>query len=432
MNGAANTQVVLVEDDADLADAVSLALRIEGFDIQWFGAAADALQHLDDSFDGVVVCDVRLPGMDGIEFFDALAECDPDIPVIFTTGHGDVPMAVAMLKKGAFDFFTKPYSTQEVSRSIERAMEKRRLVLENRRLRAALSRRDAVGVTGTSAAASVLRKSIETIAEADIDAIIAGESGTGKSYCARLIHDLGPRASRPFITLDAGLTAHKDAELILFGRDPAVGLSRTGLIERANGGTLFVDRPGKMKKSIRSRLISALETRTVLPLGAERARRLDFRVIIASDNGTSPGLKGGLGAIMVPLPPLRERREDIGDIFRAFVREEEATIGRQAGPIGEREWRHIQTHDWPGNLHELRTFARSFTLDLNPLTAIQAAPPAKRPLPQIVADFEKSVLEEALKKAAGKVSDAAQNLQVSRKTLYDKLTRYSLNPRDYR
>ena len=434
MSAPAATRVVLIEDDAVLGEAVTQALRLERFDVAHFDDARVALRELPPEFDGVIVSDIRLPGLDGIEFFELVRKIDPEVPVIFTTGHGDVPMAVDMLKKGAADFFTKPYAIEEVVRAIEAAAEKRALVLENRRLRSELSNRDTAGITGSSPAAETLRTVIAAVAEADIDAVLEGASGTGKTYCARLLHDLGPRASRPFVTLDSGLVAHRDAELILFGREPGAGLSRTGLIERANGGTLFLDHLAEMDRHIRSRLISILETRTILPLGGERARKLDFRVIVATGPAADgePGFESRLGAVRISLPPLTARREDIGEIFRRFVGEFERDTGKPAGPIGESEWRHLQTHDWPGNLHELRAFARAFTLGLPSLNQAHTAPTADRALRQIVADFEQTVIEEALRKARGNANAAADNLQIPRKTLYDKLSRYQLRPRDFR
>lgn len=432
-------RVVIIEDDPALGEALVQALRLEGFDTSLFTDARVAIRLFGPEFDGVIISDVRLPGLDGIEFFDLLREIDPDIPVVFTTGHGDVPMAVDLLKKGAADFFTKPYSTPEIVRSIQTGAEKRGLLLENRRLRSALSQRGKSDIVGSSPAAETLRNVITAVAEADIDAILEGESGTGKTYCARMLHDLGPRASRPFVMIDSGLVAHRDAELVLFGRDPAAGLSRTGLIERANGGTLFLDDVGQMEGAIRSRLVSTLETRTILPLGAERSRKLDFRVIVAiggntaaGNAGFAPGFESRLGAVHISLPPLKARRDDIAEIFRRFVAEMENSTGKPAGAMSAAEWQYIQTHDWPGNLHELKAFARTFTLGLASYDAAPVTRSADGSLQQIVADFEKSVLEEELRKSAGNVSVLADRLQIPRKTLYDKFARYNLRPRDFR
>lgn len=439
MKAGSTTRIVLIEDDPALGEAVTQALRLARFDVTLFNDARNAIPELGPEFDGVVISDVRLPGLDGIKFFDLVRKVDRDIPVIFTTGHGDVQMAVDLLKKGAADFFTKPYAIAEVERAIALAAEKRSLLLENRRLRSALSNRDKTGIIGSSQAAETLRSVIAAVAEADIDAVFEGASGTGKTYCARMLHDLSPRASRAFVTIDQGLAAHRDAELILFGREPGVGLSRMGLIERASGGTLFLDDIAEMEGKVRSRLISTLDTRTILPMGAQRARKLDFRIIvatggnaIASDDGLAPSLESRLGAVRISLPRLNTRREDIGEIFRRFVGELEGTTGRQAGPIGEAEWRHIQTHDWPGNLHELRAFARAFTFGLSSFGLAPAAEPTDRSLHLIVADFERSVLEEALKNAHGSAITAAKNLKIPRKTFYDKLSRYKLRSRDFR
>ena len=432
-------KVVVVEDDPALGEALAQALRLEGIDAALFNDARTAMRLMGPAFDGVIVSDVRLPGLDGIEFFELVRKSDPDIPVIFTTGHGDVAMAVDMLKKGAADFFTKPYSISEILRAIQTAAEKRSLVLENRRLRSALSDRGKVGVIGSSPAAETLRNVLTAVAEADIDAVLVGETGTGKTYAARLLHDLSPRASRPFITIDPGLVAHHDAELVLFGRDPGTGLSRTGLIERANGGTLFLDDVGEMEGAIRSRLVSILETRTVLPLGAERARKLDFRVIVATSGSSAagnsmltPSFESRLGAVRISLPPLKDRRDDIAELFRRFIAELEVSTSKSAAPMGADEWRHIQTHDWPGNLHELRAYARAFILGIVESRTVAHDESAFRSLQTIVADFEKSVLEEALRMNGGNVSILAERLQIPRKTLYDKFSRYELRPRDFR
>lgn len=439
MMGVAAIKVVVVEDDPALGEALVQALRLENLETTLFTDARTAMRLIGPAFDGVIVSDVRLPGLDGIEFFELVRKSDPDIPVIFTTGHGDVAMAVDMLKKGAADFFTKPYSVPDILRSIKTAAEKRSLVLENRRLRSALSDRGKIGVTGSSPAAETLRNVLAAVAEADIDAVLVGESGTGKTYAARLLHDLSPRASRPFVTIDRGLVAHLDAELVLFGRDPGTGLSRTGLIERANGGTLFLDDVGEMEGAIRSRLVSVLETRTILPLGAERARKLDFRVIVATNGNAKAGnamlahgFESRLGAVRISLPPLRARRDDIAEIFRQFVAELEVSTNKPAAPMSAAEWRHIQTHNWPGNLHELRAFARAFMLGLASPGSAAPEEASTGSLQDIVADFEKSVLEEALRTNGGNVSALAQRLQIPRKTLYDKFSRYDLRPRDYR
>lgn len=437
-------QVALVEDDPPLREATTQALVLEGAEVTAFPDARAALAWLDADYPGVVVSDVRMPGIDGIAFFAALRDVDPDLPVILTTGHGDVAMAVAALKNGAADFLTKPYSSADLIRAVRSAAERRTLALENRALREAAGRSAEGAIPGSSAAAQRLRSVIEGVARSEIDVVLTGPAGTGKSHAARLIHDCSPRRSRPFVTVDAGVLAHEDAELLLFGRDPSAGpgagLSRTGLIERANGGTLFLDEVAAADAVLTARLLSLVETRQVMPIGAMRARPLNIRIIIArltEDPGAGEGnarapLWHRLGAVQIAFPPLSERREDVPEIFRLFVARHARETGVPAPTIGAAEWRHVQTHDWPGNLHELSGFARAFVLGLSDLGAPAAGLAAQRPLHRIVADFERAVLEDALRQCCGDIAALQAMLQTPRKTIYDKLARYDLKPARFR
>ena len=430
--------IAFVEDDEALGRATTQALRLSGANVELFRDALTALNSINAEFPGVVVSDVRLPGMDGLALFDNLRKIDEEIPVIFTTGHGDVTMAVEAMKNGAADFFTKPYSIADLMRSVELAAQKRSLVLENRRLHDALKERAKDQIIGTSAAAEQLRNVMTAVAGSEIDVVLEGELGTGKTHIARLIHDLSARRDRPFITIDAGVLAHEDAELLLFGREPSAGLSRTGMIERANGGTLFLDQVEAASGGLLTRLMSALDTRSILPAGADRSRKLNIRIIAASliDQTAQPlsasmhPLIHRLGAVRIVLPPLSARREDIADFFRHFVARHERDLGIRPRKIGDHEWRRIQIHNWPGNLRELSNFAKAFVLGLEGFgtTEVQSG----RSLQGIVAGFERALLEDALREANGQVAQVQATLRTPRKTLYDKFAKYDIKPRDYR
>lgn len=435
-------RVALVEDDPPLRDATMQTLALEGAEVVAFPDAHAALAWLDADFPGVVVSDVRMPGIDGIEFFARLREIDPDLPVILTTGHGDVAMAVAALKNGAADFLTKPYASADLIRAVRTASERRALALENRRLREEAGRSVGLSIPGTSAAAQRLRSVIEGVARSEIDAVLTGPAGTGKSHGARLIHDLSPRRSRPFVVADAGVLAHEDAELLLFGRDPGAGqlgagLSRTGLIERANGGTLFLDEITAASSMLAARLASLMEKREVWPIGASKARRLNIRIVIAGldahprDGGGDP-LWHRLSAVQIAFPPLAERREDVPEIFRQFVAAHARETGLPAPPIGETQWRHIQSHNWPGNLRELSGYARALVLGLSDIDTASTSLVGQRPLHQIIADFERTVLEDALRQCRGDIVKLQAMLQTPRKTIYDKLAKYDLKPSRFR
>lgn len=437
--------VALVEDEPPLREATMQMLGLEGAEVTAFADARAALAWLTADYPGVVVSDVRMPGIDGIAFFAALRAIDPDLPVILTTGHGDIAMAVAAMKNGAADFLTKPYASTDLIRAVRAAADRRALALENRRLRDEAGRSADGAIPGTSPAAVRLRSVIDGVARSEIDVVLTGPAGTGKSHAARAIHDLSPRRARPFVAVDAGVLVHEDAELLLFGRDPAAGhpgggLSRTGLIERANGGTLFLDEIEAAPAVLTARLLSLIEKRAVLPIGAARARGLNIRIIIArlagkagdaGEMGRDP-LWHRLGAVQIAFPALSDRREDVPDIFRRFLARHARDLDLAAPEIGPEHWRHVQTHDWPGNLHELSGYARAVVLGLADGAPGVPAAGEERPLHQIVADFERTVLDDALHRCRGDIAALQAMLQTPRKTLYDKLAKYDLKPARYR
>ncbi len=433
--------VFLIEDDEALGPAVAAALRLDGMEVSLFAEAEAALQALPDDFDGVVVSDVRLPGMDGLALFARLQARDAELPVIFTTGHGDVEMAVAAMKDGAVDFLTKPYSSAVLIRAIQGAAARRRLVLENRRLREALQRQAHEKFIGSSDFAVRLRSTVSAVAQAEVDLVIEGAGGTGKSFVAQLIHELGPRRNRPLVTIDAGVLTHPDAELLLFGREPgAGGLARSGLIERANGGTLLIDQIETAGTAMQARLQSVLETRSILPAGAERFRKLNLCVIATRSLQESASQQEPqrslfherLAAVRLMLVPLADRREDIAALFRHCLARHEAALGLPHRNVPDEMWHHLQSRDWPGNVRELDALARTWAIGLH--LPEQDLPVARepRPLHRTVAEFEQTVLENALRSVGGNVLELERLLDTPRKTLYDKLNRYGLRPKSFR
>ena len=434
--------VIFVEDDDALRTGASQALELEGVSVAAFADARAALEAIDPDFPGVVVSDVRLPGMDGIEFFERLTNLDDGMQVIFTTAHGDVDMAVNAMKNGAADFFPKPYSVSRLAHSIRRALEQRALTIENRKLRARLGEQSTGQMIGRSPASLRLERIVREVARTDADLLLQGDAGTGKSHLARQIHDLGTRADRPFVVIDAGIFANEEADLLLYGRDPSVALSRSGMVERANGGTLVLDSIEQVPARTSARLISLIDSRSFLALGAERPRPIDVRIIATTTGEKSAteatrsnvrGLLNRLSGITVALPPLNERREDIPEFFRLFVSEYEQSLGRRASAVSEAEWHHLITHDWPGNLRELQMFAQNFVLGLTQLTTVApAAVDSETGLRAMMANFERTVLEDALNRAGGDIGEVRRVLSVPRKTLYDRLARHNLRPADFR
>jgi two-component system C4-dicarboxylate transport response regulator DctD len=443
VTGANPIRVIFIEDDAPLREAVVQGLELEGLAVEAFETAAPALRRLSPQFDGVVVSDIRLPGMDGLELFDAIRAMDDELPVIFTTGHGDVAMAVEAMKKGAADFLTKPYSSAAILDAIHRAAGRRALVIENRRLRDALRSRTLPPLLGSSEPVERLKRLIAEVGKAEIDLLLTGESGTGKSFLARQIHELSPRHGRPFVTIGAETWAHQDAEMIIFGRDPGSALSRSGLVERANGGTLFLDDLETIPAPLQARMLGVVEQRRYMPIAAARPRQANLRIISAirslsavahQGEGVGRSLINRLNSVSLALPSLATRKEDVPEIFRHFVAEFEREFEAVARSLGELEWHHLLTHTWPGNLHELRAYARNHVLglhqDMHGSTA--AAPSFSGTLRDRLAAFERAILEEALRQTGGNIPKALRQLGLPRKTFYDKLAKHKLIARDYR
>ncbi|WP_229658172.1 sigma-54-dependent transcriptional regulator [Blastomonas marina] len=425
--------VYLVEDEAELARATQQALELEGATVRRFARADQAIDAIDGEFGGVVVSDIRLPGMDGLAFFAHLREIDDAIPVILVTGHGDVDMAVDALRKGAFDFLAKPFSSERLVASIAHAAAHRRLVLENRALRARYDRSEAI--PGVSPASERLRSLVAAVAKTDVDVVIRGPAGSGKSFIAGVLHELGPRRARPLVTIDAGTTLHPDAELLLFGRDPAAGLSHTGLIERARGGTLVLDEIDVADDSLRARLASFIEGRTIQPLGADRRRRVDLRIVeiaAAGSDGADPPWLHRSGPVEMQVPSLGERREDIAEFLSLFLARHERAFETESGPIGTNVLDFIHAHEWAGNLRELDAFAKRIVMGLGFEAGADVPEPASKGLRERVAAFERRLIEDALRETDGSVADTEALLKVPTKTLYDKLARHGIKPKQFR
>lgn len=439
-------EIVFVEDDDQLREANSQTLELAGMQVLPFAGAEPAAAHLTPDFEGVVVSDIRMPRMDGLELFSRILEIDPEIPVILITGHADVATAVSALRKGAFDFLTKPFAADHLVGTVRKALEVRRLVIENRRLRAALV--DESGdspLIGDSAVMVQLRETISQLALADIDVLVEGETGSGKELVATMLHRQGPRRSRPFIALNCGALPEEAAEAELFGHDigatSQVRGSRVGRIESSSHGTLFLDEVDSMSPSVQTRFLRVLEEREVLPLGADRPRQVDLRVVAAAKRDLLEAVSAGefrsdlyyrLNVVRLRIPPLRERREDVPQLFAHFVAGALSQVGKSSFRMSDSIRRHLVDHDWPGNVRELRNFAFTAVLGLFRKNDGGQATDPGIPLPQRIERFEASIIQEALEATGGSIRDTIERLKVPRKTLYDKLARYGIDPNRYR
>lgn len=437
--------LILVEDDDALRLATTQALELAGWEVLAFAEAEAALARITASYPGVVVTDIRMPRVDGLELLARVRAIDPDIPVILVTGHGDVPMAVAALRDGAFDFLTKPFATDHLAAAIRRALERRGLIMENRRLRAAAEQGEAEGpMLGGSDAVVRLRAAIRHLAQADLDVLVEGETGTGKELVATMLHRQGPRRDRPIVAVSCSALSADQADIELFGHAAdSVGhtrLSRTGQIAASSGGTLLLDDIDGMALALQAKLLRVLEEREVQPIGAARPQPVRLRVVATSKVDLGEAVANGafrsdlyyrLSLTRLRVPPLRERGDDIGLLFASLAQEAREQLGRRDWVPDALVDRWLLAHDWPGNVRELRNFTYKAVLGTERETQPDAAAPPSS-LPARMAAFEIAAIERALLDCGGSVQAAVGMLGIPRKTFYDKVERHGIDLKRFR
>ena len=443
-------RVVFVDDEEDVRRANRQSLELDGFAVETFDNAEAALVAIRAEPPGVLVTDVRLPGIDGRALFERVRTADADLPVILITGHGDISMAVAAMRGGAYDFLAKPYPAEALMASVRRALDHRRLVLENRRLRARLDAaiEEDPAFLGISPEIVALRRLVRDVASADVDVLVLGETGSGKEVVASALHRWSRRANKNFVAMNCGALPDSVVESELFGHEAGAFTGalkrRVGRIEHAQGGTLFLDEIESMPLALQVKLLRVLQERVVEPLGTNERRPVDMRVVSATKVDLGQEAAAGtfrddlfhrLNVVTIAIPPLRERREDIGLLFQHFLGRAAARFGREAPPVSAAMRDHLTRHTWPGNVRELDHFAERCALGL-PGQGLAPAGAAEAPgaltLSEQVERFERGLIREELIMAGGDVRQAAESLGVPRKTLYDKIARYGLAPTDFR
>jgi two-component system C4-dicarboxylate transport response regulator DctD len=435
--------VRLVDDDEDLRLAQVQTLRIAGFAVESFASAAEALEGMTADYPGVVLSDVRMPGMDGLELFDRLHGIDPELPVILLTGHADVPMAVSALKQGAYDFLSKPIGADALLAAVGRACQSRALVMENRALRR-LARDEAAQdspLIGQSAVMAHLRDSIDRLAQAGGDLWLTGPGGSGKTTVARLIHRQSPRRARAFVHVPCATLDEARFEAEFLGTEAQGRAPRSaGLLEKAHRGTLYLDEIDSLNPALQARILAVIEAGELWPAGAAAPRALDLRVIASTRDDPERLVRDGrlrgdlyyrLSGVVLALPPLVERREDIPELFRHFLLDACRRLDLPAQPVTPLVKARLAGHDWPGNLRELRQFAESHALGLSPFDGADEAAP-DRGLADLVAEYEAGLIREALRLSGGHAGRAMERLRLPRKTFYDKLTRHGIKPAEFR
>lgn len=441
-------QVLLVEDDPDVRLGCEQALQLEDIPVSGVDSAEAALRRISPDFAGVVVSDIRLPGMDGMALLRELRALDPDLPVVLITGHGDVTLAVQAMKAGAHDFIEKPFSPDHLVEVARRALDKRRLTLELRQLKAQLASRDQLEarLIGRSQAMARVRQLVADLGNSAADILIHGETGTGKELVARCLHEASPRSKGHFVAINCGGLPDTLFDSEMFGNEAGAftgaGKRRIGKLEHASGGTLFLDEIESMPMAMQIKLLRVLQERVLERLGSNTLIPIDCRVVAATKVDLLDLCKQGkfredlyyrLSIATVDLPPLRERREDVPLLFEHFLMLSAARHQLPVPELAPGQLQQLLGYHWPGNVRELRNVAERAVLGIAASAAPFAAkagegaePAPVQALAAAVDAFERTLIAEALRQHGGNLTRTAEALRVPKTTLHDKIRRHGL------
>jgi two-component system, NtrC family, response regulator HydG len=462
-------QVLIIDDHDSMREGLELLLRKRGHRTLSASGGREGLRILDENGADVVITDLKMSHVDGIDVLRRVKEVHPDTDVLLITGYGTIEKAVEAMKLGAADFITKPFSSEEFAVKIERLIQERgersRLRKENLALRVENQalREGADGrygeIVGESAPMSGLFQWIERVSRSESTVMIYGESGTGKELVARAIHARSPRMNGPFVRVNCGALAEGLLDSELFGHErgafTGAERKRRGRFELAHGGTLFLDEIATISPATQVRLLRVLQERELERVGGEETIPVDVRIIAATNTPAERLLNGDgfredlfyrLHVVPITLPPLRERMHDIPLLVRHFVEKLRARTGSPVTSVSDEALARLRTHNWPGNVRELENMIeRALVLADGPLLREEDLPPfnhgetrggyAEQPalpsggmdLTRVVEGMEEKLLREALEQAQGVKAEAARLLGLKPSALYYKLEKYGID-----
>ncbi|MEH3145225.1 MAG: sigma-54 dependent transcriptional regulator [Methylobacterium frigidaeris] len=446
---ASATRVLFVDDEEAVREALHQWLTLAGYEVSTFASPEAALAEVDDRFPGILVSDVRMPRMDGLEVLERALARDRDLPVLLVTGHGDVPMAVEAMRRGAYDFIEKPFAPERLADAIGRACEKRGLTLRIRSLHATTDARGIEGrLIGTSRAMESLRREVLDLAATPVNVVVNGETGSGKELVAQCLHAFSDRRDARFVAVNCGAIPDTMVESELFGYEAGAFTGavkrRIGRLEHAHRGTLFLDEIEAMPLSGQVKLLRVLQERSLERLGSNDAVAADLRTLCASKVDLRAEATAGqfradlyyrLGVAELRIPPLRERREDVPLLFEHFASRAAEAHGRTMRPLSARFIQDLIERPWPGNVRELRNAAERYAFGLDrhdeAPRAHGTAEDGVQPLAARVEAYERNVIRQALHRAQGNIAEAMRLLDLPRRTLNEKMQRHGLNRGDF-
>ena len=435
---SAAIDIILIDDDVSVLDACREVLELEGFKVAAHSSVARSLVDLRADSEAIIVSDVRMPHQDGFDLIAAVGAIDREIPIVLMSGHGDIPMALRAMREGAWDFLEKPADPLHLIETARRALEHRRLLIENRRLRLSIAADGwEARLIGHSAPMVTLRERLKRIAGAATDILILGETGTGKEVTARALHDFSGRKGR-FVAVNCGAIPETMLESELFGHEAGAFTGardrRVGKVEHADGGTLFLDEIESMPMSAQVRLLRVLQERVIERLGSNDEVPVDLQVVAATKADLHHLARQGkfredmayrLDMVRVELPPLSARRGDMALLFRHFLDLASRRQGRAAPNVDATFLADLDRRSWPGNVRELRNVAERYVLGLEDAPAGIGAGEGET-LEARMDRVERAILVDSLAEHDGRIGATAEALGISRKTLYLKMRKHGL------
>lgn len=446
--------VLLVDDEALIRQSTEQWLKMAHFDVISCDSAEQAMTMLDDQFPGIIVTDVRMPGMDGLDLMESARQLIPELPVILVTGHGDVDMAIKAMRSGAYDFIEKPFVPERLVETIHRACEKRQLMLENIRLQQSFSSQSGIDsrIIGISPSIQRLKRDLLKSAAQDTNVIIYGETGSGKELVAQCLHEYSGRSEHNFVPINCGAIPDSLIESELFGHEPGAFTGavkkRIGKFEYADNGTLFLDEIESMPANLQVKILRALQEGLIERLGGNKQISVNLRIVAASkadlrtEEGFREDLYYRLNVSYLRLPPLRERQEDIPLLFEHYARQAASQHERDLRRITDQDIRNMQQYSWPGNVRELKNAAVRYALDGGLSVADTVFPRESEiendypvaeslSLAAQVANFERDLICRALKQHQGNIKAIMDQLDLPRRTLNQKMVKYDINRSEY-
>ncbi len=451
----ASERILIVDDEDGMRRLLSRVLTREGYETSAVGSGAEALRLVASERFDLVVTDIKMPEMDGLQLLAELKEYEPSLPIIVITAYGTIENAVQALRSGAYDYIAKPFENDEIKLTVAKAFERERLLAENRYLHAELEGRyDFSGIVGGSLAMQQVYEMASSVAVSNANVLITGESGTGKELLARSIHYSSLRKEKPFVVLNCAAISEGVLESELFGHEKGAFSgaldTRKGRFERADQGTLFIDEVAEMSMAAQVKLLRVIQEHEFERVGGNKTISVDVRIVAATNKKLEEQVKDGnfredlyyrLNVVNINVPPLRSRREDVEPLSRFFLEKYISETGKKITDLSPRALSCLLAHDWPGNVRELQNaIERAVVLSKGSVLTPRDFPQGMQgddqiclqipekggSLTDILEDLERQLIIQTLQREDGSQTRAAETLGIKRTTLRYKMEKYRM------